>query len=705
MLIYPLSNHGPCNLVLFKYNHLICFLVMLSRREKNNYNCIMEIMNVAVCDGLRQIFKQEWDKHYGVSKGHWDDTPLTGNELFHLEKTRAAARHYLQLFKFGKRSDWDSSALSDAILYSNALGARLSPHVFKQVDELRDLRNKLTHSFGSKHKMSDVAFENAYKKVETCFNLLSLSTAEVKRIRNLWKGNRVTGLWEDNRHIFLTVVFLTIICLLCSALFMLFTRQTVLFKVLPSKPVHLIASRSSIVDAILKELHALSARNNRALTYLYISGNPGSGKSQLARLVGERYTIASSYRWFGGTTFVMTLNGKSASHMLNSYIEFARRLDCDETAIASILSSKKISAQMKIKSLQIEILKALKIVNNKYTWLLIVDNVIRKQKKLASLLPQLEDKDWQGGQVLITTQDMSSVPPNSFLTVHISVNEGMDPVESCKFLTDLSGNPENQKLVEKVAKELDYQPLALACAASYIKQLRERNASSHINWSDYLDKLDEGKRNITEVKLTEVNESAYSLTLSTAVLLVVKYFADSDHVLKHVFTFLSFVSHEPIPLHLVENYVLDASLLTDVSLSTSDIENIRLRIRECFFILLSDESRVSSISLQNVVHDIIKLTIKNDGDDEKSSVPGLVLQTLILPRIQVNEKILIPHLKSFYIRTETVLLKSLIPQSRDLKQEMYARLFYLSQILEELDESFLSKHCSYLAFQIFSTID
>lgn len=661
----------------------------------------MEIMNVAVCDGLRQIFKQEWDKHYGVSKGHWDDTPLTGNELFHLEKTRAA-RHYLQLFKFGKRSDWDSSALSDAILYSNALGAHLSPHVFKQVDELRDLRNKLTHSFGSKHEMSDVAFDNAYKKVETCFNLLSLSTAEVQRIRNLWKGNRVAGLWEDNRHTFLTVF---LIGLLCSALFMLFTRQTVLFKVLPSKPVHLIASRSPIVDAILKELHALSARNNRALTYLYISGNPGSGKSQLARLVGERYTIASSYSWFGGTTFVMTLNGKSASHMLNSYIEFARRLDCNESAIASILSSEEISTEMKIKSLQIEIVKALKIVNNKYTWLLMVDNVMRNLKKIALLLPQLEDKDWQGGQVLITTQDMSSVPPNSSLTVHISVNEGMDPVESCKFLTDLSGDPENQELVEKVAKELDYQPLALASAASYIKQLRERNASSQFNWSDYLDKLYEGKRNITEVKLTEVNESAYSLTLSTAVLLVLKYFADSDHVLKHVFTFLSFVSHEPIPLHLVENYVLDASLLTDVSLSTSDIGNIRLRIRECFFILPSDEGGVSSISLQNVVHDIIKLTIKNDGDDEKSSVPGLVLQTLILPRIQVNEKILIPHLESFYIITKTVLLKSLIPQSMDLKQEMYARLFYLSQILEELDESFLSKYCSYLAFQIFSTID
>lgn len=213
----------------------------------------MEIVNVAVCEGLRQIFKQEWDKHYGVSKGFWDDTPLTGNELFKLEKTRPAAKPYLQLFKFGKRSDWDSSALSDAILYSNALRGHLAAHVFNEVDALRDLRNMLIHSFGSQNKMSDVAFENAYKKVETCFNVLSLCTAEVQRIKNIWKGNRVAGLLEG-KYTFLTVFGIGVSC---SALFILFTRQTGLLKVLPNKLAHLISNRST-VDTILEELHDLS---------------------------------------------------------------------------------------------------------------------------------------------------------------------------------------------------------------------------------------------------------------------------------------------------------------------------------------------------------------------------------------------------------------------------------------------------------------
>ena len=51
----------------------------ISRSEKKNYNCIMEIMNVAVCQDLREIFKQEWDKHYGGTKGMWDDTCKSGN--------------------------------------------------------------------------------------------------------------------------------------------------------------------------------------------------------------------------------------------------------------------------------------------------------------------------------------------------------------------------------------------------------------------------------------------------------------------------------------------------------------------------------------------------------------------------------------------------------------------------------------------------
>ena len=98
-------------------------------------------MNVAVCEGLRDIFKQEWDKHYGATKGIWDDTCKSANELHNMEKSRlkgcAYGKEYLSLYQSGERCKWDISALCDAILYSKAIKKHLSPHVSNKVHELK----------------------------------------------------------------------------------------------------------------------------------------------------------------------------------------------------------------------------------------------------------------------------------------------------------------------------------------------------------------------------------------------------------------------------------------------------------------------------------------------------------------------------------------------------------------------------------------
>ena len=434
-----------------------------SCNKRENYNCMWEIMNVAVCEGLRQLFKQEWDKHYGISKGVWDDSPLTGNELYNMERTRAAAKDYLSLFKSGKRSDWDCSALTDAILYSKALKSRVSAHVSKEVNELRDLRNRVVHSFPW-HKMSNDAFANACNKVKKCFNALSLSTADVERIANSRKGKNTTRFWKA--CICISIVILVLGGIIVRNELMKPPQNKTIFRVLPARPVHLVANRTRIVGAILEELNNLSARNYRSLTYFYISGNSGSGKSQLARLVGQRYGTNAQHGQSGGY-FVMTLNGRSLNDLLESYANFARRMGCNETIIGSILNLSQTKPEIKINRLKVEIVHVLKNGEYKYiyTWLLIVDNVV-KLSEISSSLPQLEDEDWQGGQVLITTQDMPSVPSNSSLTVHVSVSHGMDPTESREFLTNFSGLIQSKALmVNKVAEVLDYQPLALASAA------------------------------------------------------------------------------------------------------------------------------------------------------------------------------------------------------------------------------------------------
>ena len=657
---------------------------------------MIEIMNVAVCEGLRKIFKQEWDKHYGATKGVWDDTFKSGNELYNMEKSRRHAKPYLNLYQSGKRSEWDSSALSDAILYSNALRAHLAPYVSNKVDELRKLRNNLTHVHGPQNKIANTDFDKAYKKIQNCFKVLKLSTESSEEILNSWK-----------RKILVNVKNMTYVCLiiflaglLSSASYYWYTNSRTVnslmpFRSLPVRPIHLVANRSQTVNAILEELQSLSIRNDRSLTCLYISGNPGSGKSQLARLVGQQYGLDSSLKGslHNGNVFVMTLKATSVQSILESYAEFARRVDCDGNIVMNIMNSDKTKTGRKIQRLKTEIAKILNNVKKK-SWLLIVDNVANLQE-ISLFLPQLEDEDWHGGQVLITTQDMSSVPPNSSLTVHISVSEGMDPVESCEFLTGLSGLVENQELVGKVAKELDYQPLALASAAFFVKLLRENQASSHINWRDYLNKLEEGKRNLTEMKLTEVNKPAYSLTMSTAVLLAVATFAESNPVLKHAFTFFSFVSHEHLALDGVVSYVHGVD-------KEKDKDDVRLMIVQCSLILISHDQKVVSVFLHRIVHNSIKdyIAFLKTENKNKPHPPLNILQLLIDKKCALGEIALIPHLKEFYVATKNLSSEIIAPRSKKSAQIMQEQILKLTLKLISEGEWLLAKRYLILCDEI-----
>jgi hypothetical protein len=221
--------------------------------EKENYYCIMEIMNVAVCEGLREIFKQEWDKNYGTTKGIWDDTPKSGNELYNMESTRWHAKDYLNFYQSGKRSEWDCSALFDAILYSNAIKKHLNPLVCNKVHELRKLRNELTHTNGPKHEISDVEFENAYKKVQSTFKVLRLSTADVEKVIKSFEAKFITTF----RKMTYLCLALFIAGLLSSYWFThpMTTKSVFRFRVLPTGPLHLVANQSQTVNAILEELH------------------------------------------------------------------------------------------------------------------------------------------------------------------------------------------------------------------------------------------------------------------------------------------------------------------------------------------------------------------------------------------------------------------------------------------------------------------
>jgi hypothetical protein len=88
----------------------------------------------------------------------------------------------------------------------------------------------------------------------------------------------------------------------------------------------------------------------------------------------------------------------------------------------------------------------------------------------------------------------------------------MNDQECRQLLSKLSrtdANDVNDSLFDEVAKKLDRQPLAMAAAAVYMRQVMESNYSPDFSWRDYLGKLEKSERKLTAKRLREINSAAY----------------------------------------------------------------------------------------------------------------------------------------------------------------------------------------------------
>ena len=577
--------------------------------EEQNYMCMEKIVNDIVCKGLRSVFKQEWDSRYQSSFGAWNNTSTSGLQLFHLEKARSRPNKnvYQAAFQHGNTNDWDCSVLFDAILYSKSIGqASLKSTIKSEVNSLREIRNDIKHH--TEGKLTNSEFQNLTTRVENALKSLGLPINEVNRIKV-----------ERNRY--------------------------KSFQVLPPKPLHEVVYRDEKIQ-IKQELQELHSDHDGKLTYFYISGNPGSGKSQLARQVSE--DIFNPVSSLIESKFVMTLNGKNLKSLLYSYEDFCRRLNCNESGIENITNSSKPNEE-KIKDLRS--LLSTRIKNWKRWWI-IVDNV-ENLEDISPLLPQIGDDTWDNGQVIITTQNRTSIPFDHSFTKHVSLSVGMNKQESRQLLSLLSKTDINDPLLDEVADKLDHQPLAMATAAVYMRQVRETDVSPSFSWKNYLEKLDKAKNNFTEERFRRVNPT-YSHTMSTAILLAVERCA-KNNIWNHVFHLFSLISFEPMPLSLIVHYVQQQD-------EKLDAEDIKIEIKDCSLFILFENPDIY-IRLHRVIHEAIKLFC-HDCRSELENVstsetpmngPVFSSQTIIQNVVKTlygfqnrSDKIkLIPHLKAF----------------------------------------------------------
>ena len=351
---------------------------MESQRNRDHKYSVFLFTN-AVAKALRVVFKDEWNSRYQAKFGSWDDTSASGLQLFHLEKIRSSPSQdeYLEKFRLGDTNQWDCPVLFDAILSSYVIGkSDLDPTIMTGIENLRTLWNKITHPDDDFY---DIGFQSVVADVEKIFHALRLPLKGIVLVKNRYKS----------------------------------------FKILPSRPSEEVAYRSWKIDAKLQELNTLRTHGIGKLTYCYISGNPKSGKTQLARrLCKDSFTRVN---WESETAFVMTLNAKDTDALLDSYQHFCRRLKCCDRKSVNILNSEQ-SNEQKIKELRSLIRTQIKTWKK---WWIIVDNV-ENLDLIYPLLPQIGDKDWNNGQIILTVQNTTSVPGDTSFTKHISIGDGTE---------------------------------------------------------------------------------------------------------------------------------------------------------------------------------------------------------------------------------------------------------------------------------------
>ena len=619
-------------------------------KEQLNYYRICYVTTDILTEGLRSVFKQEWDNRYKATLGEWKDDPKSGMDFYNSESPRNQKRnaHLLVTITNGVRAQWDCTMLFYAILYSDCIGRGLNTAVKTSVDVLRKFRNE-EFAHMPRGFLTDADFQNAISQVRGAFQSLGLSssTKQIDDIKNQTSFpteelrlimNKVDDLEEELRQEKQQR----------KVLEDQLEKEISPFCVLPPKPSHQVTERNREANEITKQLKQLKEANKNDISYLYISGNPGSGKSQLAGLVAKRF-FDEAKAIPSAAPCVMTLNAASPDSLLESYASFVRQLRCPEYAVTNTLNSRDIKIEEKIANLKTLVATKIDLYT---TWLLVVDNV-SSMSWVHAYLPERGNEQWSNCQVLITTQDVKSIPSTNSFVKHLSISRGMDVDDCCSLLAVLSGIADCE-MGKEVAKTLDYQPLALASAATFVYQVRQNKATSNFHWVDYLEKVQKGQRSTTEEFLEQSNLS-YPTSMTSATTLAVKNAMLSDQIIDQTFTLLSLCSSQPLSLDIINSYI------NKVDEQAADKVSIRMRIKRCSLVLFEEDQDVAFIRVHQVVHDAIKNLVKEQSGKQKLHQTANAAVTSFCQFIdtfpEYNRQCadtvhIVPHLKAFIMIDE-----------------------------------------------------
>jgi len=621
--------------------------------EELNYFRICYITSDIIRDGLQSVFKEEWDRIHGCRLGPWEDTAKNGQDFFDMESPRSRNKNkrFLNIMQNGNTSEWDCACLFFAILFSDSLGPLLRPTVATNVDDLRDFRNGVFAHL-SQARISESDFQANVQLVSDAFKGLHLDTKGLQKISN--QGSFPTGEIQKLQE-------------QIGVLEEEVQAKPKSFMLLPLKPSHEVTERSTEVEDIMQKFVDLQSKvqEDDSIVTIYASGNPGCGKSLIAREVGKKFydkNVKDSNQ--DKRIFVMTLNAESEESMLNSYKKFARELGITEYSLSTITGAdSKLKPDEKIAHLKTLVSAK---VQNYSSWLLVFDNA----NDLKSIRGYFPDEDWGGcGQVLVTTQDSTNLPFADPICQHVSLSQGMQANDALRLLRSICQfSCHDEEDEHSVLKALDYQPLAIASAALYVRYLRDAGATSPVpssfTWKSYLKKLEMGKRNLTE-KVYERTSKSYPLSMTSAVSLALQKLVQ-NHVFEHVVQFLALCAPAPVGLDMIVSFVTKQDPDLDEDMTAAEISRCSLLMQ-----LPSEDSSRPLIKVHQVVHDVFKSYLFDKHGKEKASMISVMSYIETFATFAEHDllqfdlefhflsQMMAPHLKSLSSHLETMFISAL----------------------------------------------
>lgn len=299
-----------------------------------------------------------------------------------------------------------------------------------------------------------------------------------------------------------------------------------------------------------KRFHELKTRmlelqnQGSGLILCAITGVPGTGKTELAKAYARRFNPSPQvFRWrLDPDPDLDNKNNRTNPNKPTQY-EQAYSVLLDNFNLQSLKAYDTETREQMDQRLASMVWQK---INQYPSWIVIFDNA-GTETDIAKYLPS--DTSIKG-IILVTSQTANFFTANP--RANFSVNNGLDPDEAIKLLHDVSGKVEEDLATTRnLVRELDYLPLGIRTAGSYIRNVAGTTFGSYTKTLQQ----DINEEHLVYLGESFIAQSAEDLkrvkSLRAAIRISIFKARDHNPPLFHLLKWSAFIANDEIPVHLL----------------------------------------------------------------------------------------------------------------------------------------------------------